>query len=110
VLEPGLLRLNEIFSVIFSQAGEEALRPALREWLEANYDALQAKLDPGGSAIASAYAAGMCSTEEAAALQARFGKRMETIEGGPLDLKQRVEAINLCAAAKAARADQPIEY
>src|SRR3546814_11623461 len=63
VLEPGLLRLNEIFSVIFGQAGEEELRPALREWLEANYDALQAKLDPGGSAIASAYAAGMCSTE-----------------------------------------------
>ncbi|MGH8073890.1 MAG: M1 family aminopeptidase, partial [Lysobacter sp.] len=110
VLEPGLLRLNEIFSVIFGQAGEEELRPALREWLEANYDALQAKLDPGGSAIASAYAAGMCSTEEATALQARFGKRMETIEGGPLDLKQRVEGIGLCAAAKAAREDQPIEY
>ncbi|MGQ4660084.1 M1 family aminopeptidase [Lysobacter sp. F6437] len=110
VLEPGLLRLNEIFSVIFSQAGEEELRPGLREWLETNYDALQAKLDPGGSAIASAYAAGMCSVEDAAALQTRFGERMETIEGGPLDLKQRVEAIGLCAAAKAARADQPIEY
>src|SRR3546814_1604795 len=26
VLEPGLLRLNEIFSVIFGQAGEEELR------------------------------------------------------------------------------------
>ncbi|GAB2608508.1 M1 family metallopeptidase [Novilysobacter erysipheiresistens] len=110
VLEPGLLRLNEIFSVIFSQADHEELRPALREWLEANYDALQAKLDPGGSAIASAYAAGMCSTEDAAALQARFGKRMETVEGGPLDLKQQVEEINLCAAAKAAREGRPIEY
>ncbi|KGM56670.1 hypothetical protein N799_02860 [Lysobacter arseniciresistens ZS79] len=110
VLEPGLLRLNEIYYVVFSQAGEPENRPALREWLEANYDALQAKLAPGGSAIASAYAAGMCSAAEAAALQQRFGERMETIEGGPLDLKQTVEAIGLCAAAKAARAGQPIEY
>ena len=110
VLEPGLLRLNEIFSVIFSQAGEPELRPALREWLETHYDTLQAKLDPGGSAIASAYAAGMCSTREAAALQARFGERMKTIEGGPLDLMQTVEGINLCAAAKDARKGQPIEF
>jgi alanyl aminopeptidase len=110
VLEPGLLRLNEIYYVVFSQASEPENRPALREWLETNYDALQAKLAPGGSAIASAYAAGMCSTAEAADLQQRFGERMETIEGGPLDLKQTVEAIGLCAAAKAARAGQPIEY
>jgi len=110
VLEPGLLRLNEIYYVVFSQASEPENRPALREWLEANYDALQAKLAPGGSAIASAYAAGMCSTAEAADLQQRFGERMETIEGGPLDLKQTVEAIRLCAAAKTARQGQPIEY
>ena len=109
VLEPGLLRLNEIYYVIFSQAGEPENRPALREWLEANYDALQAKMAPGGSAIASAYAAGMCSTAEAEALQQRFAKRMETIEGGPLDLRQTVEGIGLCAAARSARMGQPIE-
>ena len=109
VHEPGLLRLNEIYYVIFSQAGEPENRPALREWLEANYDALQAKMAPGGSAIASAYAAGMCSTAEAEALQQRFAKRMETIEGGPLDLRQTVEGIGLCAAARSARMGQPIE-
>ena len=110
VLEPGLLRLNEIYYVVFSQAGESGNRPALRDWLETNYDALQAKLAPGGSAIASAYAAGMCSVGEAEALQQRFGERMSTIEGGPLDLKQTAEAIALCAAAKDARQGQPISY
>ena len=108
-LYSGLLRLNEIYYVIFSQAAEPENRAALREWLEANYDALQAKMAPGGSAIASAYAAGMCSTAEAEALQQRFAKRMETIEGGPLDLRQTVEGIGLCAAARSARMGQPIE-
>ena len=110
VLEPGLLRLNEIYSILFGQTGEPALRAGLREWLDVNYTALQAKLAPGGAAIASAYAAGMCSAADAQMLQATFGERLETVEGGPLELKQTVESIGLCAAAKAARRDQPIRF
>lgn len=110
VMEPGLLRLNEIYSIMFGQTGETEQRPALRAWLDANFDALQAKLAPGGAEIASAYAAGMCSAEDAKLLQDKFAKRLETVEGGPLELKQTVEAINLCASAKAIRRAQPLRY
>ena len=48
----------------------------------------------------------MCSNEEAAEVEQRFGERMKTIEGGPLELKQTVEAIRLCAAQRQARASQ----
>jgi hypothetical protein len=47
----------------------------------------------------------MCSNDDATALQARFEDRMKNIEGGPLELKQTVEGIRLCAAQKDARKD-----
>jgi hypothetical protein len=34
---------------------------------------------------------------------------MQDIEGGPLELKQTVESIHLCAAQKAARQGQPLQ-
>jgi alanyl aminopeptidase len=55
------------------------------------------------------YSADMCSAGEAGALQAKFAERMKTIEGGPLELKQTVETINLCAAQVRARKGLPLQ-
>jgi alanyl aminopeptidase len=103
VFEQGLLRRNEIFPVVGGQTEEPATRPALRQWVDTHFTELEARLAPAGAALVNLYAAGMCSDQEATDLEQRFGARMKTIEGGPLELKQTGEAIRLCAAQMQAR-------
>src|SRR5690606_3902414 len=59
VFEDGLLRRNEIFSAIGGQAGDKATRPALREWTDAHFKQIEAKLAPAGAAVVNLYSAGM---------------------------------------------------
>jgi len=109
VFEPGLLRRNEIFPVLGGQAAEMGTRPALRDWVDPHFAGLEARLAPAGAALVGLYSVGMCSPAEADALQARFGPRMEKVEGGPREVEQTVESIRLCAAQKAARAGLPLD-
>jgi alanyl aminopeptidase len=110
VFEEGLLRRNEIFPAIGGQMGYESTRPALREWILANFGQIEAKLAPAGAFVVGGYAAGMCSDAEADALQAAFVDRMADVEGGPRELAQTIESIRMCAAQVAARKDQPLEF
>jgi alanyl aminopeptidase len=110
VFEPGLLRRNEIVDAIGGQTGEAATRPALRDWMDAHFKDLEARLAPAGAELVGMYADGMCSAADADALQAKFGPRVTDIEGGPRELQQTVEAIHLCAAQRQARAGQPLAF
>jgi alanyl aminopeptidase len=108
VFEPDLLRRNEIFALIASQADEPALRAGMREWIDAHFKELDAKITPSTAGVVRAYTVGMCTAEDAAEAKSQFAERMNTIEGGPLALEQAVEQIRLCAAAKKARAKADI--
>ncbi len=110
VFEEGLLRRNEIFPAVGGQMGHASTRPALREWIDAHFGDLQAKLAPAGAAVVMGYAAGMCSDAEADALEAKFAKRMADVEGGPRALAQELESIRMCAAQVAARRGQPLAF
>ena len=110
VFEPGLLRRNELLSVVGAQTDEPALRPAVREWIDGHFDELVRKMAPAGARLVRPYAAGMCSAADAAALQEKFAERMQDVEGGPRALKQAGEGIRLCAAARSVRDDQPLEF
>lgn len=110
VLEKGLLRRNEIGSVLGNQTDDEKTRQALRPWLDQHFSELEARLAPAGARLLGLYSEGMCSDAEAASLQGKFGKRMETVEGGPRALKQEIEGIQLCAAQVKARTGQPLEF
>ncbi len=110
VLEQGLLRRNEIYAVLGTQAGERDNRPALRQWLDTHFDPVAARLAPGGAGLAGLYAAGMCSAQEADVLESKFAARLKDMEGGPMELKQTVEAIQLCAVAKDARLGKPLQF
>src|SRR5690606_11496547 len=110
VFEEGLLRRNEIFQADGGQMGHSSTRPALREWIDAHFEGLQAKLAPAGAAVVMGYAAGMCSDAEADALEAKFARRMADVEGGPRALAQEVESIRMCAAQVAARKGQPLAF
>jgi alanyl aminopeptidase len=109
VFEPNLLRRNEIFAAVGGQTDHDATRPALRQWIDTHFGELEARLAPAGAALVNLYSADMCSAADADALQARFAERMKTIEGGPLELKQTVEAIHLCAAQVEARKGMRLE-
>ncbi|HVK50684.1 MAG TPA: M1 family metallopeptidase [Pseudoxanthomonas sp.] len=97
VLEKGVLRRNEISSVLYAQVDEPAMRPATRQWVDTHFTALEASLSPAGAGLINLYGAGMCSKADAQTLQAKFAERMQTIEGGPRALKQEAENIGLCA-------------
>ncbi|HSR63995.1 MAG TPA: M1 family aminopeptidase, partial [Xanthomonadaceae bacterium] len=58
VTEPGLLRRNEIFSAVGGQSDEAATRPALRDWIDARFKELEARLAPAGAAMVGLYADG----------------------------------------------------
>ncbi|KRG67347.1 M1 family metallopeptidase [Pseudoxanthomonas dokdonensis] len=98
ILEKGLLRRNELVPLLMPQMDEAVTRPALRTWVDDNFDTLEASLAPAGARLIGLYAAGMCSDAEAADLQQRFSQRVADIEGGPRALKQAVERVGLCAA------------
>lgn len=110
VFEPSLLRRNEIFVLVGQQTNDPSMRPALRQWIDTHFTALEAKLAPAGAGLVGLYAAGMCSAADATAVEGKFAERMKTIEGGPLELKQTGEGIRLCAAAKQARKGQPLQF
>lgn len=103
VLEKGLLRRNELAPLLAPQMDDEKAHAALRRWVDTHFTTLEASLAPAGARLISLYAAGMCSPAEAADLQARFGDRMKTVEGGPRALKQEVENIGLCASLRDAQ-------
>lgn len=110
VLEKGLLRRNEIPNVLGGQTDDDTIRPQMRAWLDQNFSELEARLAPAGARLLGLYTDQMCSDADAAQLQDKFGKRMETVEGGPRALKQEIEGIRLCAAQVKARTGQPLEF
>jgi alanyl aminopeptidase len=110
VFEKGLLRRNEIFPIVGGQTSDAATRPALRQWVDTHFTELEARLAPAGAALVQLYAAGMCSDTEAKDVESRFTDRMKSIEGGPLELKQTVEAVRLCSAQKDARKGMPLAF
>ena len=62
VFEPGLLRRNELTTVGDDQSEDPSLRPAVRQWLDSNFDALQKRLAPAGAELVGIYAQGMRAT------------------------------------------------
>jgi len=56
------------------------------------------------------YATGMCDAKDVSEIESTFSERMKSIEGGPLAVKQTIERVRLCAAAKEHRAAQPVQF
>jgi hypothetical protein len=71
---------------------------AARAWVDANFEALVARVAPAGVQFVGAAAQGLCSAAEADALEARYAGKVSQLEGGPRSLAQAAEGIRLCAA------------
>lgn len=104
-LAPGKLRRNELrYAAGAGDDDSEAGRQARRQWLDGNFEAVQAQLAPGGASLVYGYTAGMCSEADAATVEPKFAERLRDLEGGPRTLRQAVEAIRLCAALRSRHA------
>ena len=99
-LTPGAVRRNEIRILIADGSDDPALRQAARDWLDANFSAIESKVAPNAAGLVYGYTAGMCSIEEADSVVPKFTQRMSNVEGGPRTLAQTVEGIRLCASLK----------
>ncbi len=103
-LAPDALRRNEIQLVLAGRRRgaepDSAAGPALRDFIATNFDALVARVKPGGAGFVATYSEGLCSAAEADAVQALFAERLKPLEGGPRALAQAVERVRLCGALK----------
>ncbi|GAB4124422.1 MAG: M1 family metallopeptidase [Rhodothalassiaceae bacterium] len=106
------LRDNEAIQVAFTQVGNEAQRDALWAWVrdEANLEALLARIPTWRKGAIVNIGGGFCSEDKAAELEAFFRDRVDALEGGPRELDQTLESIRLCAALKAAKAEELRAY
>ncbi len=101
--EPGTLRRNELQVVPLTQMGTRELGNGVRQWIDKNFVALAAQLDPRGASLVGTYAIGLCSDDAARALETTFRDRARELEGGPRAVAQAAEVTRLCSALREAQ-------
>jgi alanyl aminopeptidase len=97
ILDPAL-RGNEIFTLLGSHTSEEENREAAWQWMEKNFDALKNKLPISHQGYLPYFARIYCSAEKRDAVAAFFKGKVETLPGGPRNLKSALERVGLCEA------------
>jgi alanyl aminopeptidase len=114
LLLDGTFDVRMSFNLLFGPTSFPELARLPLEFVEANYDALLAKLPTAAGSDYAAYlpetANFACSTEEAKQVQEFFGPRMAKVNGGPRNLAQVLESIRLCEARKKIQQPDLIQY
>ncbi len=77
-----------------------ASRPVALAWLQANYDALSARMPREQQAFIVTWAAGICGPGERAQFAALFEKRMADVDAGARFYRQSLEKIDACLSLR----------
>ncbi|MFI5308477.1 MAG: M1 family aminopeptidase [Polyangiales bacterium] len=96
-LDPGL-HVNEVFTPIRMQLGDERTRQAAWQFLEQHFDALVERVSKQHGGWLPGLAWAFCSNAMADHVQAFFGPKIAGLSGGPRSLSSAVEGLHLCAA------------
>ncbi|MBK5921971.1 hypothetical protein CCR80_13100 [Rhodothalassium salexigens] len=106
------VRDNEATAILFTLMGVDEHTDDMWDWIreEANFDGVLARIPTWNKGGIARVGSVFCSADKAAEVKAFFEGRIETLEGGPRALAQTLEGIDLCAAAKAAKADEVKAY
>lgn len=92
------LRNNEIWSILFPQAFMPETRDATWAWLQQNLDGIFARMpEPSWGQIAFVGRA-FCDSEKRAEVETFFAERISNMTGGPRNLAQSLERVDLCIA------------
>lgn len=108
-LDPAL-RVNEVTHTIGAQLGMIETRERAWQWLREHFDAVFARVAPTRAGYAPWLAAGFCTEEKAAEVEAFFGERIESLPGGPRNLRGALEAIRLCSARVEAQRESAASF
>jgi alanyl aminopeptidase len=110
VLTPRALRTNEVLSLLFMQMEMRETRPTAYRWLSEHIDAVVEQLGNDNAGELPELASSFCSASDAAAARAFFEPRVQAWTGGPHNLAQSLEAIELCSAFAARHATEAQSY
>ena len=97
VLSPEL-RDNEIFSILFPQVLMPETRDATWMWFQQNIDRILPRIPEDSWGRMTFVGSAFCNTEKRAEVQTFFAERINNLTGGPRNLAQTLEGIDLCAA------------
>jgi len=97
VLSPEL-RDNEIFNILFPQVLMPETRDATWIWFQQNIDLILPRIPEDFWGRMTFVGSAFCNTEKQAEVQAFFAERIDTMTGGPRNLAQTLEGIDLCVA------------
>ena len=103
VLE-GDLRDSEVMTPLWAQLTNPDKRDEAWAWLQAHYDAVLQRLPKHHGAVGLVSAGrGYCDDAHAKEIEAFFGPKIDSIEGGPRVLASTLEDVRLCAARRKAQ-------
>jgi alanyl aminopeptidase len=94
---------RESDGILFSAAQWETSRPLVWSFVMANYDAIVARLPHEQTGIMPFFGASFCDPARRKEVEAFFKDRAGKLPGGPRNLAQALEGIDLCIASKAAQ-------
>jgi alanyl aminopeptidase len=92
------LRDNEIFSILEPQAWMPETRDATWSWFQENIDRILIRVPEERWGKMTLVAKTFCNTEKQAEVRDYFAERIDTLTGGPRNLAQTLEGIDLCVA------------
>ena len=92
------LRDNEIYSILFPQMLMPETRDATWLWFQKNMDRILPRIPEERWGRMTFVGSAFCNTKKQAEVQAFFATRIEALTGGPRNLEQTLETIDLCVA------------
>ena len=104
------VRVNEVTNTLGRQLSMPETRAAAWDWMREHFDEAFGRVATTRAGYAPWYAAGFCSEERAAEVEAFFGPRIEALPGGPRNLAGALEAIRLCAARVEAQRETTLRF
>jgi len=92
------LRDNEIFNILYPQAAMPETRDATWAWFKNTIDRILQRIPEERWGRLTFFGKAYCDTEKRDEVQAFFAPRVGNLTGGPRNLAQTLEGIDLCVA------------
>ncbi len=94
---------RDAIAILQAALANDATRRQAFDFMRANYAALEARLPREFTARFPSWTAELCTVADRDGMAAFFRPRMVNVEGGPRNLAQALERVDLCVAFKAAQ-------
>jgi alanyl aminopeptidase len=101
---------RQSIAILFAAAGSPETRDFAYEFVKQNWDALIAKLPNDFVGFLPFVAGNYCDAQHRADVEAFFKDRVTTTMGGPRNLQQVLEGINICIANKQANEASVVDF